>query len=163
MKMKKMLIALMAGLLILAACTTKPTLTQSTQNIPTEGFNLHIDAKRHVESDRNLVVHHYCKMYPSGFAECQLYDRDSADAKLIGIEVVIGKDLFDQLSPEEQKKWHHHEKEIARKEVDIQLPGLSPEQATEVAKTLGPTYGKIYIIWEPNEKVSLAQPKVVIV
>lgn len=160
--MKKILYVLIAVLLFVAACTTKQS-TPQAKNIPTEGFDLHIDAKRHVESDRNLVVHHYCKMYPSGFAECQLYDNDGPDAKIIGIEAVIGKDLFDQLSPAEQKKWHHHEKEIARKEVDIQLPGLTSEQATEVAKTLGPTYGKIYLIWEPNEKVPLSQPKVVIV
>lgn len=129
---------------------------------PVEGFSLHIDAKRHVASDRTLVAHHYCKSYPEGFFECQLFDSDEANARLIGVEVVIGSDLYDQVSDEEKPNWHHHDAEIARAEVDIQLPDLSEEEASAVAEALRPTYGKILIVWDPNDPVP-KQPQVVIV
>ena len=162
--MKKLFIFLLAAvLLVLAVFVLKTVIPPQRVVEPVQGFDLHIDERRHVEFDSTFIIHHYCKKFPTGFAECQLYDGDGPDAKLVGIEVVIGKDLYGGLSAEEQKQWHHHAKEIGSKDVDIKLPGLSAEEEANVVRVLDPTYGKIYIIWEPNESVSLAQPKVVIV
>jgi hypothetical protein len=41
---------------------------------PTEGWTLHIDAKRHFPSKPNLLAHHYCKEVSGGLTECQIYD-----------------------------------------------------------------------------------------
>jgi len=160
--MKKHILALLAISLVLAACAPQQPQAKP-QPLAQQGFDLHIDAKRHVESDREFVVHHHCKKFKAGHAECQLYDSDDAEARLIGIEVVIGKELYDSLPQEEKGRWHHHAEEISRKEVGVTLPGLSEDEAAKVAEMLGPTYGKVYIIWEPNEAVPLAQPKVVAV
>lgn len=45
--------------------------------------------------------------------QCIIYDSNKADAKLIGIEYIISRKLFDTLPPEERKYWHSHEFEVA--------------------------------------------------
>jgi len=119
--------------------------------MPTEGYALHIDAKRHIESDSSSVIHHYCKGFEEGFFECQLFDSDDAGAKLIGVEVVMGKEVYDTLSDDEQENWHHHEEEIGREEVDIQLPDTPEEEQGAVVEMLNPTYGKVIIFWDPAD------------
>ena len=148
--------------IVLVACTTPPQKSTTFVAPSQQGYDLHIDAKRHVASDRDFVVHHYCKMFEAGFVECQLYSSDAADAKLIGMEVVIGPELYESLSADEKKNWHHHEAEIARKEVAITLPGLSQEEQQKIADVLKPTYGKVVIVWDPSDLFPM-DPHVVII
>lgn len=44
--------------------------------------------------------------------QCIIYDSNKADARLIGIEYIISKDLFKQLPAEEKRYWHSHEYEV---------------------------------------------------
>ena len=44
--------------------------------------------------------------------QCIIYDSNKADAKLIGIEYIISRKLFDTLPAEERKYWHSHEYEV---------------------------------------------------
>ena len=45
--------------------------------------------------------------------QCILTDSDAKGARIIGIEYMISKELFDGLDPEEQKLWHSHRYEVA--------------------------------------------------
>lgn len=41
--------------------------------------------------------------------QCLLYDSAAKDARLIGIEYMVSKEIYETLDPEEQKLWHSHE------------------------------------------------------
>lgn len=115
---------------------------------PSEGWTLHIDAKKHFPGNPELIAHHYCKGVAGGFYECQLYDSDAPDARLVGVEVVVPAETYNKFSAQEQAMWHYHKTEIPK--VQATLPDLSPEEAAKVLKSLEETYGKIYLLWDPS-------------
>ncbi len=119
---------------------------------PTDGWTLHIDAKRHVPKMPEMIAHHYCKNVSGGLIECQLYDGDKADARLIGVEMVVDAATYDKFSKKEKALWHYHKTEIPK--VEAVLPDLSPEEAAKTVKDLENTYGKIYILWNPAKTES---------
>jgi hypothetical protein len=125
---------------------------------PTEGWALHIDAKKHIPKKPDVVVHHYCKPVSEGLTECQLYDSDKPDARLIGIEVVVDKETWNKFSKKEKALWHYHKVEIPK--VEAVLPDVSPEESAKIMKGMEETYGKVYILWDPTKKEPLGQPQV---
>jgi len=114
---------------------------------PTEGWALHIDAKRHIPKMPDVIVHHYCKKVSEELTECQLYDSDKPDAKLIGVEMVVGPSTYNKFSKQEKALWHYHKVEIPK--VDAKLPDVSPEEAAKIVKSMEESYGKVYILWNP--------------
>jgi hypothetical protein len=41
--------------------------------------------------------------------QCVIYDSAAKNARLIGVEYMITKEIYETLDPEEQKLWHSHE------------------------------------------------------
>jgi len=123
---------------------------------PNEGWSLHIDAKRHIPKMPDMIAHHYCKQVSGGITECQLYDSDKPDARLIGVEVVVDKETWKKFSKNEKALWHYHKTEL--KKVDPKLPDLSPEEGEKTMKGMEETYGKVYILWNPSKKDPIGQP-----
>lgn len=126
---------------------------------PSDGWTLHIDAKKHLPGDPQLVAHHYCKEVSGGMNQCQLYDSDQPNARLVGVEVIVPADVFAKFGDAEKKLWHYHKTEIGK--VDATLPGLSAEEAAKVVKSIEETYGKIYVLWEGD--LPIGQPTVTII
>ena len=114
---------------------------------PSDGWTLHIDAKRHIPKMPDMVVHHYCKQVSGGLTECQLYDSDKPDARLIGVEMVVDAATYKKFSKKEKALWHYHKTEIPK--VNAELPDLSAEEAAKTLKSMEETYGKVYILWNP--------------
>jgi hypothetical protein len=121
---------------------------------PSDGWTLHIDAKRHIPKMPDMVVHHYCKQVSGGLTECQLYDSDKPDARLIGVEMVVDAATFKKFSKKEKALWHYHKTEIPK--VNAVLPDLSPEEAAKTLKSMQETYGKVYLLWNPAKSESPA-------
>lgn len=119
---------------------------------PSDGWTLHIDAKRHMPKMPDMVVHHYCKPVSGGLIECQLYDSDKPDARLIGVEMVVDAATYNKFTKNEKALWHHHKTEIPK--VDATLPDLSAEEAAKTLKGMEETYGKVYILWNPAKNES---------
>lgn len=140
--------------------TTSPTSSTTIEiSKPHEGFTLHIDAEKHFPGDIKKVAHHYCKQVSGGMFECQLYESDENDARLVGVEVVIPTETWKTFSSSERKMWHYHKEEIPK--VNAKLPDLSEEEAAKVVKTLEETYGKIYLLWDPAvNKQPVGNPKI---
>ena len=42
-----------------------------------------------------------------------IYDGNTRDARLMGVEYIISERLFNTLPPEEKKLWHSHQYEVA--------------------------------------------------
>ena len=146
-----LLLILTAGLLL-----AKPAALAADLK-PTEGWTLHIDAQRHFPSKPDLIAHHYCKEVSGGLTECQIYDSDRPDAKLVGVEVIVSPQTYQTFSAAEKRRWHYHKTEIPK--VSATLPDLSPEEAAKVVKKIEGTYGKVYLLRDPGKgQPAVGQP-----
>lgn len=128
---------------------------------PTGGYDLpqsHMAAVRHVFEDPSLRVHHYCKPSPAIFMQCQLYDSDSSNATLIGIEYIIEEADYQSLPDREKPYWHAHRVELRPDRADPIMPELDETMAKEHIELLKPTYGKVIITWQPNDNLPSFPP-----
>jgi len=114
---------------------------------PSEGWTLHITAKKHFPGKPEMLAHHYCKGVSGGLTECQLYDSGAPDARLVGVEVIVDPATYAKFSAAEKATWHYHKVEIPL--VAATLLDMSPEDAAKVLKKIEDTYGKIYLLWDP--------------
>jgi hypothetical protein len=133
---------------------------------PVDGYNLpqgHLNAVRHVFDDPSLRVEHFCKPSDKIMMVCQLYDSNSANATLIGIEYIITQQQYDSLPNREKPYWHAHREELRPERADPMMPELTPEQTqAEMAKML-PTWGKVIITWMPGDDMPSFPPQVQLV
>jgi Protein of unknown function (DUF1264) len=140
--------------------------TTANATKPVDGYNLpqgHLNAVRHVFDDPSLRVEHFCKPNDKIMMVCQLYDSNSTNATLIGIEYVVTQQQYDSLPDREKPYWHAHREEFRPDRADPMMPELSPEQAqAEMAKMLS-TWGKVIITWNPNDDLPSFPPQVQLV
>ena len=133
---------------------------------PVDGYNLpqgHLNAVRHVFDDPSLRIEHFCKPSDKIMMVCQLYDSNSANATLIGIEYIITQQQYDSLPNREKPYWHAHREELRPERADPMMPELTPEQTqAEMAKML-PTWGKVIITWMPGDDMPSFPPQVQLV
>lgn len=128
---------------------------------PYQGFTLHIDAEKHFPADDKKIAHHFCKQVKGGMFECQLYDSDDKDARLVGVETVVDTKTWQGFDANEQALWHYHKEEIPK--INAKLPDLTDEEATKVVETLNETYGKVYLLWDPAKSdLPVGQPSITI-
>ncbi len=146
--MKRSLYVVIAVVVVLVAVGMSRQPGRADATKPTDGWSLHIDAKLHFPGKPDMIAHHYCKPVSDGLTECQLYDSDAADARLVGAEVIIAPDIYKKFTAAEKKLWHYHKIEIPK--VSATLPDLSQEEAAKVVKSIEETYGKIYLLWDPG-------------
>lgn len=156
-------------ILATATMTTVAPVTTSAQQQnatsggkPVDGYNLpqgHITAIRHVFDDPSLRVHHYCKMSDKIFLVCQLYDSESQNATLIGMEYIITHEQYNSLPDREKPNWHYHKIEFAANRADPKFPELNPEQAKAEMQKAMDTYGKVIITWNPNDLLPAFPPQ----
>ena len=144
-------------LLLIFTVSAEEKATQQNMK-PTEGWTLHMDANRHIPKMPEMIVHHYCKQVSGGLFECQLYDSDKPDARLIGVEVIVDKETWKKFTKKERALWHYHKIEF--KKVDLTLPDLSPEEGAKTLKGMEETYGKVYILWDPAKNDPSGKPVV---
>lgn len=133
---------------------------------PVDGYNLpqgHLNAVRHNFDDPSLRVEHFCKPHDRVMMVCQLYDSNSANATLIGIEYIITQEQYDSLPNREKPYWHAHREELSPQRADPRMPELSPEQAQAEMAKLHPTWGKVIITWIPSDDLPSFPPQVQLV
>ena len=59
-----------------------------------------------------VEAHHYCSCTNDEVRQCVIYDSANSNARLIGIEYIISRRLFESLPEEEKKLWHSHTYEV---------------------------------------------------
>lgn len=99
--------------------------------------------KHHPE--HQMEAHHYCKQLNEDFAQCVLYDSNTNNANLIGLEYIISERLYDQLPSEERVYWHPHNYEILSGM--LCAPGLPDMAEKELLKKKINSYGKTFHTW----------------
>ena len=116
---------------------------------PVTGFTLHIDASQHYANHPDEIIHHWCKTYSKSMIECLLFDSDGPNGHEVGVETVVPTSVWKTFSPAERAKWHYHRVEIPKLKVAT-MPGLTKEQSAKVVASLLETYGKVWILWDPQ-------------
>jgi hypothetical protein len=139
---------------------------EALQNFsPIRALDMYLDGFHVMKDDRNLVMeaHHYCRGMNEEFTQCVIFDGNTADANIIGVEYIISEGLFATLAPDEQKRWHPHNYEILSGE--LILPGVpGPAEKAALKKKLN-SYGKTWHIWDTghhghpaSQKLPLGEP-----
>jgi hypothetical protein len=75
--------------------------------------------------------------------QCALYDSNTENAKLTGIEYIVPGERLDALPAEEQQYWHPHNFEILSG--TLSAPGVSDEMKILAGKI--DSYGKTFHTW----------------
>jgi hypothetical protein len=128
----------------------------------TQGFTLHIDADHHFgEAHAAEIAHHWCKTINPKLLECQLYDGDGPHARLVGVETIVPVAVWKTFPASEQALWHYHKIELQK--VHATLPDTPKDQQAAIIASIVPTYGKVYILWDPmSHDQPMGQPSVTI-
>ena len=135
---------------------------QAATTTPATGWTLHIDAQKHFgDAHPTEIAHHWCKPVQGGLTECQIYDSDAPDARLVAVETIVSPATYQSFSPTEQALWHYHKVEIPK--VNATLPDMTPEQAAKTLAAITETYGKVWLLWDPMSSVNpVGTPTVVV-
>jgi hypothetical protein len=116
------------------------------------------------EPEMQMEAHHFCRQVNQDLFQCVLFDGNTKDANLIGIEYIVSERLFDGLPDEEKPYWHPHNYEILSGQ--LSAPGLPEAAERAFMKELMNSYGKTWHTWhtgrhdgEPGDRLPLGDPK----
>ncbi len=111
-----------------------------------------------------MEAHHYCHQVNGEFLQCVIFDGNTEDANLIGVEYIISERLFDELPEEEKSYWHPHNYEVFSG--TLIAPGLPDAAEHELMKMLVNSYGKTWHTWHtgrhdqgPGDRLPMGAPK----
>lgn len=95
---------------------------------PLAAMNVYLVGFHPMKEDpsHQMEAHHFCRQVNEDFAQCALFDGNTAEANLNGIEFIISERLFETLPNDEKSMWHPHNGEILSGQ--LVAPGL-PEIA----------------------------------
>jgi Protein of unknown function (DUF1264) len=123
-------------------------------------YGLHVCAFHIAKDDPKYQIesHHYCSAVTGGVFQCTIYDKDRGDAKLIGVEYIIGDELFQKLPTKEKAYWHPHGYEISAGL--LTFTGIKEDCEKKLVKGLQKTWGKVWQTWpDPTTGVPIGEPR----
>ncbi|KAF2478443.1 hypothetical protein BDY17DRAFT_328516 [Neohortaea acidophila] len=102
---------------------------------------------------RAIEAHHFCAHVRKDLRQCLIYDSGAKDARLIGVEYMVPKHVYEKLDAEEQKLWHSHEFEVESGMLALPKPAAEPQDEwdqaeTEAMKEVAGLYGKTWHFWQ---------------
>ena len=95
---------------------------------------------------RQVEAHHFCAHQNEEMRQCLIYDGNTADARLIGLEYIISENLFLALPDDEKSLWHSHLYEV--KGGYLFMPGIPGAIERQDLEKVCKTYGKTYHFWQ---------------
>ncbi len=115
---------------------------------PVEQIALYLVGFHPSKADPQMQMesHHYCDQVNEDFAQCALYDGNTEDARLHGVEYIISEKLYATLPADERAYWHPHNFEILSGQ--LRMPGLPDVAEGEALKSKINSYGKTWHFWK---------------
>lgn len=131
---------------------------------PVRKLDMYLVGFHPMKEDRghSMEAHHFCRQVNQDFAQCVLFDGNSENANMNGIEYIISEKLFETLSAEERQYWHPHNYEILSGQ--LIMPGLPDVAEKEALKGKMNSYGKTWHLWntgtegKPGDRLPLGEP-----
>jgi hypothetical protein len=132
---------------------------------PLESINVYLFGFHPLKEDpsHQMEAHHFCHQVNEDFAQCVLFDGNTADANLNGIEYIISEQLFESLPEQEKQYWHPHNYEILSGR--LVGPGLPGAAEKELMRQKMNSYGKTWHVWmtgamdQPADKLPLGSAR----
>jgi hypothetical protein len=120
------------------------------RDVPTDALDIYLVGFHPLKDDpqHQFEAHHFCRQVNEDFAQCALYDGNTAEANLNGIEYIISEQLFESLSEEEKPYWHPHNGEILSGQ--LVAPGLPEIADKELMRSKMNSYGKTWHTWSTS-------------
>lgn len=122
---------------------------------PIDAINTYLDGFHFYNGDKNgqMEAHHYVTVLDDDVMQAVIYDGNTRDARLMGVEYIISERLFNTLPPEEKKLWHSHQYEV--KSGTLIAPGLPEAADHALMKRIVNTYGKTWHTWHTDRDKTL--------
>lgn len=114
------------------------------------------------QMSHQMQANHHCAILSKDFIQCIIYDSHFLPSKLRGIEYIISRDAFMNLTAEEKRLWHSHSYEVTSG--SLLESGIPPLVDDAIMETLVTTYGKTIHTWrwdERNNSLPLGIPELV--
>ncbi|HSF47185.1 MAG TPA: OBAP family protein [Burkholderiales bacterium] len=114
------------------------------------------------DPSHQMEAHHYCAQVNEDFAQCVIFDGNTRNANLTGIEYIISEQLFESLPEKEKQYWHPHNYEILSGQ--LVAPGLPSIAEKALFKGKMNSYGKTWHVWNagnftrPGDKLPIGDP-----
>jgi hypothetical protein len=100
-----------------------------------------------------MEAHHYCGHLSEDFIQCVIFDGNGPDAKIMGVEYIISRTLFQTLDKEEKHFWHSHAHEV--RSGQLIAPGIPDVAEHALMEKIAGTYGKTWHTWHTDEQLTL--------
>ena len=163
MNIRSLLFALLAALLAPKTVLAEDA-RDARSDAPLKGMDIYLVAFHPMKEmpSHQMEAHHYCRQMDEDFAQCALFDGNTKDAKLNGIEYIISEKLFAALPIEEKKYWHPHNYEILSGQ--LVAPGIPKAAEHALLGKKMNSYGKTWHVWMtgtmegPGDKIPLGEP-----
>lgn len=135
-------------------------------NSPPEQLTLYLVGLHPMKAapGHQVEAHHFCRQVNQDFAQCALFDGNTDDANLNGIEYIISETLFEQLPEEERRYWHPHNFEILSGQ--LIAPGIPELAESELMQGKMNSYGKTWHVWNTGshgmddaDRLPLGEPR----
>ena len=97
------------------------------------------------DPEMQMEAHHFCKVVNDDFLQCVIFDGNTKDANLIGIEYIVSGDLFETMPEDERPSWHPHNFEVLSGQ--LVAPGLPEVAEKALMHRLLNSYGKTWHTW----------------
>ncbi|MEQ4451932.1 OBAP family protein [Kosakonia sp. YIM B13605] len=122
---------------------------------PIEAISAYLDGFHFYNGDRQgqMEAHHYVTVLNNDVMQAVIYDGNTANARLMGVEYIISERLFKTLPPEEKKLWHSHRYEV--KSGSLIAPGLPAVAEKALMSNIVNTYGKTWHTWHTERDQTL--------
>jgi Protein of unknown function (DUF1264) len=95
---------------------------------------------------RQVEASHFCIHLRHDLHQCVIFDRNAAEARLIGIEYIVSEERFRSLPEDEKRLWHSHHYEV--KSGLLVAPGIPDLAEHAYFSDLVSTYGKTFHTWQ---------------
>lgn len=122
---------------------------------PIDAINTYVDGFhfRNGKMDAQVEAHHYCALLNEEVIQCAIFDGSTRTAKLMGVEYIVSRRLFEALPEHEKAFWHSHVYEV--KSGQLTAPGIPEAAERELMEKLVGTYGKTWHTWHTDMKHDL--------
>jgi hypothetical protein len=122
---------------------------------PLESLNAYMDGFHFYNGNMaaQMEAHHYCSLLNEDVTQCVIFDGNTKDSKIMGVEYIVSGRLFADLPPDEKAMWHSHVHEV--RSGQLIAPGIPEIAEKEFMRKIAGTYGKTWHTWHSDQDVAL--------
>lgn len=100
-----------------------------------------------------MEAHHYCANLNEDLIQCVIFDGNVKEAKLMGVEYIVSRRIYEGLPADEKRLWHSHIHEV--KSGTLIAPGIPEAAEHELMEKTVNTYGKTWHTWHTDQQHTL--------